>query len=157
MCNAPGTFQRLMNYVLRDVIGKMCLVYLDDIIVFAANEEDEKNLQTIFEHLRKANLKSKLSQFKFLQTKVQYLGHMIDETGITPDPEKVASILNHPRPVTVQEMQSFLGLASYNRRFIPGFGNIAHFLVIYGYLVKRRRKRRATPPTRITFSTRGRT
>ena len=131
LTNSPGTFQRLMNHVLKDVIGKICLVYLDDIIIFASTvEEHVKNLQTVFDLLRAANLKMKLSKCKFLQSKVRYLGHLVDKNGITPDPEKVEAIKNYPRPETVQELQSFIGLASYYRRFIPDFGNISHHLIM---------------------------
>ena len=140
LTNSPGTFQRLMNHVLKDVIGKICLVYLDDIIIFAATmEEHVKNLQTVFELLRQANLKLKLSKCKFLQTKVKYLGHLVDENGISPDPAKVETIKNYPRPATVQQMQAFLGLASYYRRFIPDFGNISHHLVMQTTMKKRTR------------------
>ena len=131
LTNAPGTFQRLMNHVLREVIGHKCLVYLDDIIIFGATVEQHlQNLQEIFNLLRIANLKLKLSKCKFLQERVQYLGHIVDETGITPDPAKVECIKNFPRPKTVQDLQSFIGLASYYRRFIPDFGTISHFLVM---------------------------
>ena len=80
LTNAPGTFQRLMNYVLRSVIGKICLVYLDDIIVFAKTREEHlANLERIFNLLKEADLKLGLSKCKFMWESVNYLGHVISE------------------------------------------------------------------------------
>ena len=130
LCNAPGTFQRLMNTVLHEVIGKTCLVYLDDIIIFSKNKEEHlKHISQIFELLEKANLKMKLSKCKFFQSSVNYLGHVISDKGIEPDPEKIDKIANYKRPETIQELVSFLGLASYYRRFIDKFSTIAHPLL----------------------------
>jgi putative transposase len=78
LTNAPGTFQRLMNFVLRSVLGKNCLVYPDDIMVFSENPEDYfRNLKQIFALLDEANLKTKLSKCNFLRKSVQFLGHKI--------------------------------------------------------------------------------
>ena len=130
LTNAPGTFQRLMNYVLRSVIGKICLVYLDDIIVFSKTKEEHlTNLERIFDLLKEADLKLGLSKCKFMCESVQYLGHVISAKGITPDPEKIEALKNYKRPTSVVEIQSFLGLASYYRRFIKNFADIAHPLI----------------------------
>ena len=130
LTNAPGTFQRLMNYVLRSVIGKICLVYLDDIIVFAKTREEHlANLERIFNLLKEADLKLGLSKCKFMCESVNYLGHVISAKGITPDPEKIEKLRNYKRPTTIVEIQSFLGLASYYRRFIKNFAEIAHPLI----------------------------
>lgn len=131
LTNAPGTFQRLMNHILRKVIGKICLVYLDDIIVFSKTiTEHIENLKIIFELLDQANLKLKLSKCKFLESLVHYLGHVISANGIAPDPAKIESIANFKKPKTVVELQSFLGLANYYRRFIKSFSTVAHPLII---------------------------
>jgi hypothetical protein len=116
LTNAPGTFQRTMNNILQPVIGKICLVYLDDIIVFSKSaEEHVENLKTIFDLLEKANLRLKLEKCKFMQSSVDYLGHVISADGVAPNPDKIEAILNFKRPRTVRELQSFLGLASYYR------------------------------------------
>ena len=96
LTNAPGTFQRLMNYVLRSVIGKICLVYLDDIIVFAKTREEHlANLERIFNLLKEADLKLGLSKCKFMCELVNYLGHVISAKEITPDPEKIEKLRNY--------------------------------------------------------------
>jgi hypothetical protein len=119
-----------MNYVLRSVIGKICLVYLDDIIVFSKTKEEHlTNLERIFDLLKEADLKLGLSKCKFMCESVQYLGHVISAKGITPDPEKIEALKNYERPTSVVEIQSFLGLASYYRRFIKNFADIAHPLI----------------------------
>jgi hypothetical protein len=130
LTNAPGTFQRLMNYVLRSVVGEKFLVYLDDIIVFAKTREEHlANLECIFNLLTEADLKLGLSKCKFMCESVQYLGHVISAAGITPDPEKIEQLKNYKRPTTIVEIQSFLGLASYYRRFIKNFAEIAYPLI----------------------------
>ena len=130
LTNAPGTFQRLMNFVLRGVLGKTCLVYLDDIIVFSKTKEEHfNNLRQIFRLLDEANLKMKLAKCEFLCKSVHYLGHIISGDGVAPDPAKVETLKNFSRPRTVVELQSFLGLASYYRRFIKDFSTIAHPLL----------------------------
>jgi hypothetical protein len=127
LTNAPGTFQRLMNYVLRSVIGKMCLVYLDDIIVFSKSKEEHlANLGRIFDLLKEADFKLGLSKYKFMRESVQYLGHVISANGITPDPEKIEILKNFKRLTSVVEIQSFLGLESYYHRFIKNFADIVH-------------------------------
>lgn len=130
LTNAPGTFQRLMNHVLRSVIGSKCLVYLDDIIVFSKTRaEHVENLRMIFDLLRQANLKLGLAKCKFFCESVNYLGHIISGEGISPDPEKIEKLAKYPLPNTVVELQSFLGLASYYRRFIKQFSTLAHPLI----------------------------
>jgi hypothetical protein len=119
-----------MNYVLCSVVGKKCLVYLDDIIVFAnIREEHLANLECIFNLLKDAYLKLGLSKCKFMCESVQYQGHVISAAGIRPDPEKIEQLKNYKRSTTIAEIQSFLGPASYYRRFIKNFAEIAHPLI----------------------------
>ena len=126
LCNAPATFQRLMNQALRGVIGKKALVYLDDVIIFSKSAEDhERDLQEVFYLLRKAGLRIKLKKCQFFKKSVEYLGHVISDNGIQPDPGKIEKIKNYPTPKSVDEISSFLGLAGYYRRFIPNYGSIA--------------------------------
>ncbi|KZS09595.1 Uncharacterized protein APZ42_026144 [Daphnia magna] len=91
--------------------------------------EHISNLRKIFDLLEEANLKVKLSKCRFLETSVQYLGHVISADDVAPDPAKIESLGNYRKPLTVKEMQSFLGLASYYRLFIKGFSTVAHPLI----------------------------
>lgn len=127
LCNAQATFERLIENFLNGLSWKVCLVYLDDIIVFAKTfNEHLANLQKVFERLKCANLK--LSPKKcnfFLQTKVSFLGHVISQNGVSNDPEKIKAIKDWPIPKCVKDVRSFLGLTSYYRRIIPNYADKA--------------------------------
>ena len=123
---SPATFQRLMNNVLTGLQGLKCFVYLDDIVVYGDNlQTHNARLVEVFERLRKHNLKLQPNKCNFLRKEVTYLGHIISETGIKPDPEKIAAVLQFPVPKDQKRLQSFLGLASYYRRFIKDFSKVA--------------------------------
>lgn len=123
--NAPATFQRLMNVVLAGIQGLRCLVYLDDIIIFADSLETHgKRLREILERLANHNLKIQPDKCEFLRREVMYLGHKISESGVRPDPEKVKAVANFPVLKSRTDIQSFLGLAGYYRRFIENFSKI---------------------------------
>ena len=124
--NAPSTFQRLMNSVLSGLQGTRCLVYLDDIVIFADSlETHNKKLIEIFKRLREFDLKLKPSKCEFLRKEVIYLGHKISEMGAQPDESKLDAVRSFPRPKTVKNIKSFLGLAGYYRRFIKDFSKKA--------------------------------
>ena len=126
LCNAPATFQRLMNQVFATEINKFILVYLDDILIFSETiEEHWDHLRTALERLRKARLYGRIHKCDFLKTRVDYLGYEVSEQGVHASPEKVKAVVNWPRPQSVHDVRSFLGLASYYRRFIHGFSQIA--------------------------------
>ena len=126
LCNAPSTFERLMERVLAGLHWKVLLVYLDDVIVFAKTVDEElTRLETVFQRLRDAGLKLKPRKCHLFKRSVLYLGHIVSPDGISTDPEKIKVVEDWPVPTSVKEVQSFLGLASYYRRFIGGFANIA--------------------------------
>ena len=125
LCNAPATFQRLMDCVLAGLHWQ-CLVYLDDIIILGRSFSDHLHkLRDVFDRFREAGLKLKPSKCKFGQKEVAFLGHIVSDQGIAPDPAKVAAITNWPIPRNRKEVQRFLGLGNYYRRFIQDFGTIA--------------------------------
>ena len=131
LTNAPATFQRLMNEILKSVIRKFALVYLDDVIIYSKTiEEHIMHIEKVLELLRNAGLKIKLSKCTFLQTAVNYLGHIISETGIAPDPKKTKSIKDYPTPKNISQLKSFLGIVGYYRKFIQDFAKIAHALTM---------------------------
>ncbi|KAM0724355.1 Retrovirus-related Pol polyprotein from transposon 17.6 [Formica fusca] len=124
--NAPATFQRLMNSILTGMQGLKCLVYLDDIVIYGASLEDHnKRLKEVLQRLRENNLKLQPDKCEFLRKEVIYLGHIISENGISPDPSKLTAIKEFPTPKKVKDIQSFIGLAGYYRKFIEDFSKIA--------------------------------
>ena len=126
LCNAPATFQRVMNYILRDVSGIKALVYLDDVIIFSETFEDHlRDIKEVFTLIQNAGLKLKLKKCQFMKKSVQYLGHIISRDGIGPDPKTIEKIANYKTPISADKVRSFLGLAGYYRRFFPNFGSIA--------------------------------
>ncbi|KZR95877.1 Uncharacterized protein APZ42_010100, partial [Daphnia magna] len=124
--NAPSTFQRLMDRVLARLKWQMCLVYLDDVLVFGKTfEEHQKRLECVLIALEKASLTLNVSKCIFATSRIFHLVHIIDENGIRPDPEKISALLNF-RIKNVKSLRGFLGLASFYRRFVPDFAAIAH-------------------------------
>ena len=102
-----------------------CSVYIDDIIVFSDSvEEHIGHLREVFGRLRRANLKLHPKKCQFARCSVLYLGHVITAEGIAPNPEKVDAVKRFPSPTSVKGVRQFLGMASYYRRFIPGFAKI---------------------------------
>ena len=126
LCNAPATFQRLMDLVLSGLLGPTCLVYIDDIVIFGRDFLDHlKGLQSVLQRIREAGMKVKPSKCTLLRKQVTFLGHVVSEKGIATDPQKTAKVANWPVPTSTREVQQFLGLANYYRRFIKGFAQIA--------------------------------
>lgn len=126
LCNAPATFQRLMDLVLAGLQWSHCLVYIDDVVVLGGSfSEHLQNLQAVFVRLRKAGLKLKPKKCAFFQTEVSYLGHIISRDGVSPDPAKVDKVAKWPTPNSARAVQQFLGFANYYRRFIRDFAQIA--------------------------------
>jgi hypothetical protein len=125
-CNAPATFERLMETVLRGLTYDLCLVYLDDVIVIGHTFPDHLfNLRKVFHRFREARLKLSPEKCQLLQKEVQFLGHIVSPEGITTDPEKLKAVREWPTPRNKHEIGSFLGLCTYYRPFISGFANIA--------------------------------
>ena len=123
---APSVFQRLMDLVLCGLSYETCMVFLDDIIIFARSFDSHLvRLQEVLERLRWAKLKIRPDKCCVMQRKVSFLGHIISESGVETQPEKVAAVQEWPQPKNIHEVKSFLGLCSYYRRFIAGFADIA--------------------------------
>ena len=123
---APRVFQRLVDLVLCGLTYETCLVYLDDIIVFSADFDSHvERLEEIFRRLRVANLKLHINKCSMFQQRVHFLGHVLTESGIEVQPEKISVVQQWPVPRSLTELRSFVGLCSYYRRFIPGFADIA--------------------------------
>ena len=126
LTNAPATFQRLMERVLAGLQWQICLVYIDDVIIFSETFDDHINhLSTVFSRLDQAGLKLKPKKCFLFQTEVKYLGHVVSQKGISTDPDKIKAVRDWPTPQDVTDVKKFLGLCSYYRRFVPDFATIS--------------------------------
>ena len=125
LCNALATFQRLMETVLAGLAWDKCFVHLDNILVVGRSfKEHLCNLREVFGRLRKARLHLKPEKSHLAKCEVAYLGYKVSDQGIAADPNKVKAVKKFPIPEKVKQIQSFLGLACYYHRFIPGFSKI---------------------------------
>jgi hypothetical protein len=130
LMNAPATFQRLMDIVLAGLKWQCCLVYIDDVIIYSRTfDQHLKDLTQVFDALRKANLTLKVSKCHFCRNEIKYLGHVITKHGIKPDPALISAIKEFPQPRKSKDVQAFLGLTGYYRRFIQNYAKIAEPLL----------------------------
>ena len=126
LSNAPATFSRLMMDVFSDYLYDFVLVYLDDILIFSANEEEhEKHLQLVLERLREHQLIAKRSKCSFFQVEVEYLGYVVGAAGVKMAEDKVHAVLDWPAPNNPTEVRGFLGLTGFYRQFIRSYAHIA--------------------------------
>ena len=124
LTGAPSTFQRLMDKVLRGL--PFVTIYLDDILVHSATEEKHcQHLQEVFTRITAAGLSLRGRKCHIGMTAVPYLGHIFLETGMAPDPQKVQAVHDWPATADITAVRQFLGLASYYRRYILKFADIA--------------------------------
>ena len=134
LTNAGASFCRLMEMCIGDQQYITLLFYLDDICIFAETADQMLDrIEFVFSRLKEFNLKIKPKKSHFFQTSVTFLGHILSANGVSPNPEKVAKIKDWPTPKTPKEVHSFVGLASYYRRFIPNFAKWAgplHALIV---------------------------
>ena len=115
-----------MDIVLAGLKWKSCLVYLDDIIVYSDTfDQHLKDLHNVFTALADANLTLKASKCNFCRKALKFLGHLITSEGIKPDPDLTATITAFQQPKKIKDVQAFLGLTGYYRRFIKNYAKIA--------------------------------
>jgi hypothetical protein len=125
LTNAPAQFQNAMNVALAPVLHKFALVYIDDIMIFSKTaEEHAQHLRQVLQLLRQHDLYCKLKKCEFNRPEVKFLGHIVGRHGIKVDPSKISAISDWPVPKSVHHVRSFLGLATYFRKFIQGFSSM---------------------------------
>ncbi|KAA0050727.1 pol protein [Cucumis melo var. makuwa] len=125
LTNALAVFMDLMNRVFKDFLDSFVIVFIDDILIYSKTEaEHEEHLHQVLVTLRANKLYAKFSKCEFWLKKVTFLGHVVSSEGVSVDPAKIEAVTNWPRPSTVNEIRSFLGLAGYYRRFVEDFSRI---------------------------------
>ena len=122
LTNAPAIFQYFMNDVFREFLDHFVVVYLDDILVFSKNDKDHENhVRLVLEKLRFARIYTKLEKCVFHQPQVEFLGYIISREGLSMDPKKIEAIISKKRPLTVRDVQCFLGFANFYQIFIQNY------------------------------------
>ncbi|KAM4062531.1 reverse transcriptase (RNA-dependent DNA polymerase) [Hirsutella rhossiliensis] len=125
LVNAPASFQQYINDALEGLVDIICVVYLDDILIFSEDpEQHEGHVKDVLQRLRKAGLYANLSKCEFSVKKVSFLGFVVDEEGIHMEEERVHAITEWPAPRSVKDIQVFLGFTGFYRRFIKNYSKI---------------------------------
>ena len=125
LCNAGATFQSFVDSVLKSVIDRKVIVYLDDILIFGKKETHAEDVKEVLGLLRGAKLYAKLSKCEFSTDRVEFLGFIVSPKGIEMDKERVRTISEWPEPKTLKEVQAFLGLCNFYRRFVERYSKTA--------------------------------
>ena len=130
LCNAPSTFQRLMERVLEGLVWKSVVVYLDDVVIFSNSvEEHIGHLREVLQRFQQENLKLKPRKCEFFREQVKYLGHTVSPAGVATDPGLIDKVVQWKVPTTVKEVRAFLGLAGYYRQYVPQYSEVAEPMI----------------------------
>jgi len=125
LTNAPSVFQSIMYRILQPYIGKFACLYIDDILIFSKTEEEHmQHVETILKVLNDNQLKVKLSKCKFMLRELKFLGWVISESGVKPDPEKIKAVMDFPVPTTTKQLQGFMGLCNFFRKHVFRYADL---------------------------------
>lgn len=126
LCNAPATFQRAIQLVLRGMNWREVLAYIDDVVVVGKSFEDHlRNLREVLTRFRLNNLKLKPRKCHLFQPEVTFLGKLVNRDGISLNPDNIAAVREWKVPTTVTEVEAFLGFVNYHREHIQGYAEMA--------------------------------
>lgn len=129
LSTSPAVFQRMMDTVLHDLLGDEVFCYIDDIMICTQSRERHLELlHVVFARLIEAGLRLKAEKCVLMESRVSFLGHMIDEAGVHTDPRKTEAIRKYPTPKNVKELRTFLGMAAFYRKFCLNFAKTASVL-----------------------------
>ena len=149
LSNSPATFQRVMELALSGLQWQICLIYLDDVIVFGKDfDEHICRLQEVLSRIKQANMKLKPIKCHFFQDEVKFLGHVVSKDGVLPNPDNIQKIVDWPVPRSVTEVRAFLGMGNYYRRFVKDFSKVVQHLT---QLTKKEHRFSWTPECQIAF------
>ena len=125
LTNAPATFQAYVQDTLRDILDVICVVYLDDILIFSrTQEEHDRHCQMVLEQLRKSRLFANIEKCEFDRAEVEYLGYILGAQGVKMNPKKLQTIMDWPLLSSIKDVQSFLGFSNFYHRFIKNYSHI---------------------------------
>lgn len=127
LTNAPATFQAYINRALAGLVDHLCVVYLDDILIYTHSDELEEHWRAVREvlaRLQRAELYCNLEKCKFATDRVEFLGFIVGTDGVSADPERIRTITEWPVPKSIKDIQIFLGFANFYRRFIARYSII---------------------------------
>ncbi len=126
LVNSPSVFQAFVNDVFRDMLNRWVIVYIDDILIYSDSYEGHvKQVRSVLHRLLTHQLYAKIEKCEFHQTSVSFIGYMISSGGVAMEDKKVQAVIDWPQPVTLKELQRFLGFANFYRRFIRNFSTVA--------------------------------
>lgn len=121
--SAPALFQRAMDQILSGLTGVQC--YLDDLLITGKDEQEQlRNLNATLQRLEEYGLRVRKDKCEFFHPSVEYLGHVIDSSGLHKAPSKVKAVVEAPSPQNVSQLRSFLGLLTYYAKFVPNLANM---------------------------------
>jgi hypothetical protein len=149
LTNALAYLMYLMNKVFMEYLDKFIMVFINDILVYSRSEEEyEEHLRLVLQKLRDNKLCAKLSKCEFWLKQVAFLGHIISKGGIYVDPSKIQDVLSWNAHMSIDDIQSFLGLAGYYWMFIEGFSKITKAMT---ELLEKDKKFKWTPGCEASF------
>jgi hypothetical protein len=126
LCNAPSTFQSIMNHVFHPFLHHFVLVFFDDILIYSKTWRTHLVHVDRFLHLLSQHqIFLKQSKCAFGTSKVKYLGHLVGKVGVRVDPKKIEAMQDWPHPKTLKSLCGFLGLTCYYHKFVKNYGKIA--------------------------------
>lgn len=126
LCNAPSTFQSLMNHILKPYLRKFVLVFFDDILIYSGTWAAHlQHVDLLLQLLRKHKLFVKMSKCEFGMEEVEYLGHIVGRDSVKVDPKRIQEMQEWPQSKTLKSLRGFLGLTGYYRKFVSNYGRIA--------------------------------
>jgi hypothetical protein len=131
LSNSPTNFQRLMDEVLKGLIGTEAWIFIDDVIIYTKSaEEHAMRLENVFQRFENANLQLHPGKCVFAQPQVKYLGFELSENEVSACADKVKAVMEYPTPKNAKNVRTFLGLASFYRRLVPRFAEVAKPLTL---------------------------
>jgi hypothetical protein len=126
LSNAPSTFQATMNLIFAPYLRQFVIVFFDDILVYSPTLESHlQHLEVVFQCLLENEFCLKQSKCSFVQTSIDYLGHIVSAKGVGPDPAKISAMLDWPQPKNVKQLRGFLGLTGFYRKFVQNYATLA--------------------------------